>query len=85
MTGPIRARKRSVVVDAFLYDGTNADEVAGWAGPDAYVTLDDRLIIRTPEGEHEATPGDHVVLGLVGEVYPIKPDAWAAGYDEVPE
>lgn len=83
MTGPIRARKKPLEVEAYLYDGTNADEVAGWAGPDAYVSLDGELIIHTPEGDHEAEPGDHVIRGLVGEVYPIKPDAWAAGYDEV--
>jgi hypothetical protein len=82
VSGPIRARKRPLEVEAWPYDGTNAEPIVAWAGPrNAYVTLRGELIIRTPEGDHAAEPGDTVIRGLVGELYPVKPNAWAAGYD----
>lgn len=80
---PIRVRKRPVVVDAFRYDGRNADEIITWAGHSAYSTLRGELIIRTLEGDHRAAPGDYVLRGVEGEFYPVKPSIFAATYDEV--
>lgn len=82
--GPIRARKRPVVVDAYRYTGLNAYEVAKWVGHDAYVTLRQELIIRTTEGDHKVDLGDWVMRGTRGEHYPIKPVVFDDVYDEVP-
>jgi hypothetical protein len=47
MSGPMRVRKRPLEVDAYPYDGTNAIDIAHWAGNNAYITLRGDLIIRT--------------------------------------
>lgn len=41
------------------------------------------LYISTLEGEHRVTPGDWIVRGVKGEHYPVKPDIFAATYDQV--
>lgn len=42
-----------------------------------------RLIIKTLEGDMEASPGDWIIRGVKGEFYPCKPDIFAATYDAV--
>jgi len=39
------------------------------------------LIIPTLEGDHEAQPGDWIICGVQGELYPCKPDIFAATYE----
>jgi hypothetical protein len=39
------------------------------------------LIIPTLEGDHEAQPGDWIIVGVAGEIYPCKPDIFAATYE----
>ncbi len=39
--------------------------------------------IDTLEGGHIVCPGDWVITGVKGEVYPCKPDIFAATYDAV--
>lgn len=41
--------------------------------------------IDTPEGGHIVCPGDFIITGVKGEVYPCKPDIFAATYEEVKE
>lgn len=41
----------------------------------------DRLLIGTLEGVHEASPGDWIICGIKQELYPCKPDIFAATYD----
>jgi hypothetical protein len=38
------------------------------------------------EGRHEARPGDWIIRGVQGELYPCKPDIFEATYEpaEVP-
>lgn len=45
----------------------------------------DFLFIKTKEGLMEASPGDWIIKGVKGELYPCKPDIFAATYDEAPE
>lgn len=44
-------------------------------GGDPYIT------IRTLEGDYRANPGDWIIRGIKGELYPCKPDIFAATYD----
>jgi hypothetical protein len=44
-----------------------------------------KVIIHTPEGDHEVSPGDYIITGPQGEKYPIKPDIFADTYELVPE
>lgn len=85
MTGPIRVRKRPVVVEAFPYDGTNGDDIVTWAQPAATVDLAGDLVITTFEGNHVAAPGDIVMRGTRGEFYPIKPQVYADVYEPAGE
>ena len=48
----------------------------------AYQT-DKHLIIHTLEGEMKAEPGDWIITGIKGEMYPCKDDIFKATYEEV--
>lgn len=41
--------------------------------------------IKTLEGVMKADPGDYIVKGVAGEIYPCKPDIFAATYEPAPE
>ena len=47
-----------------------------FSGPDWKVSV---------EGVMEATPGDFLIRGVKGELYPCKPDIFDATYEAVPE
>lgn len=75
-------RKKPVVIDAWEYDGDpstfkNAPE---WVK----VEVDDEgIYIETLEGNMYVNPGDYIVRGVMGEVYPCKPDIFHRCYEEV--
>lgn len=54
------------------------------AGPDGPSLTLGHLYISTPEGVMEASFGDWIIRGVKGELYPCKPDIFAATYDPVP-
>jgi hypothetical protein len=41
------------------------------------------LIVNTLEGPLRASPGDWIIRGIKGELYPCKPDIFAATYEPV--
>ena len=41
------------------------------------------LAIKAPEGTMIAEPGDWIIRGVKGELYPCKPDIFAATYEPV--
>lgn len=92
MSAPKQYRKKPVVIEAMQFepfDGRNGREVSEWVG-DAFVGSrshkDGRffqLSIRTLEGTMTALPGDWLIKGVAGEVYPCKPDIFAATYEPV--
>ena len=41
------------------------------------------LIVRTLEGIHVVSHNDWIIRGIKGELYPCKPDIFAATYEEV--
>jgi hypothetical protein len=43
----------------------------------------ERQIIHTLEGDMVADPGDWIITGVKGEVYPCKPDIFEATYEKV--
>jgi hypothetical protein len=45
----------------------------------------DRLLIVTPEGVMTASPGDWIIRGVVGELYPCKPDIFVQTYEATGE
>jgi hypothetical protein len=42
----------------------------------------EQLRIETPEGVMVANVGDYIIRGIKGELYPCKPDVFAASYEE---
>lgn len=50
---------------------------------DATAPLPDHLEIVTLEGKHRVSWGDWIIRGVNGEIYPCKPDIFAATYEAV--
>ncbi|HEY9818205.1 MAG TPA: hypothetical protein V6D20_20730 [Candidatus Obscuribacterales bacterium] len=88
-----RFRKKPVIIEAMLWDGTaeDATPVINWVlDYDGTATWRDRfepsgncIRISTLEGVMTASPGDWIIRGVQGEFYPCKPDIFAATYEEV--
>lgn len=90
-------RKKPVVIEAVHYDGTDEgyERVCAFAPGvhfDPIVYADDvgvkgkgRFHVPTLEGPHVASPGDWIIRGVQGELYPCKPDIFAATYEAVAE
>lgn len=85
-------RKKPIVIDAVKYTGRG--NIADTAPPDwiwgalksgiLYATNgDDPFIIKTLEGDMTVDPGDWIIRGVNGELYPCKPDIFEKTYDPV--
>ena len=82
-------RKKPVVIEAMRWDVVRMidddfyrDDVMRWLGPEAPVEFhDERLLIKTLEGNMYADPGDWIIRGVKGELYPCKPDIFEATYE----
>lgn len=66
---------------ALTDNGLEAAPNSAWIGPHA--RYKNRLYIRTLEGVMMAVPGDWVIRGVKGELYPCKPDIFEATYEKV--
>ena len=87
----MKFRKKPVVVDAWLFDGSYESYhpvpsggkarwfSSGLGGRPACVE------IQTLEGTMTAMPGDYIIRGVKGEFYPCKPDIFAATYEPAGE
>ena len=79
-----RYRKKPVVIDAWQWDGkATAPERPKWLrGPNVIADhSEETLDIQTLEGLMTARVGDWVIRGVKGELYPCKPDIFAATYE----
>lgn len=76
-------RKKPIIIEAIQWTGDNTDEVKNFIGTNfRYVTINS-MIIKTLEGEIEASKDDYIIKGVHGEFYPCKPDIFMITYDEV--
>ena len=74
-------RKKPVVIEA--WQNTLQGRVPAWV-LDAIVRAEEgSLIIRTLEGDMRANLNDWIIQGVSKEVYPCKPDIFAATYEAV--
>lgn len=83
----MKYRKKPVVIEAFKWTGGPEqtedpewiiDAIKGgavWFGTGC-------MYIKTLEGTHKANPGDYIIRGVAGELYPCKPDIFEQTYDE---
>lgn len=91
-----RFRKKPVVVDAILWDGQNVAAVWELLGDDKLPSAPDSayvnpglghvpalgtLDIPTLEGTMTAQPGDWIIKGVEGELYPCKASIFDATYE----
>lgn len=80
-------RKKPVVIEAVKWDGKNAAEINHFIPEDIILWMAGMdflaLRIRTLEGDMVADVGDWIIKGVQGELYPCKPDIFAATYDPV--
>lgn len=83
----MRYRKKPVVIDAVQFvngeqpSNFAADVIAG----NVRYTEEGTMLIRTLEGVMEAQSGDWIIRGVKGELYPCKPDIFAATYEPAEE
>ena len=75
-------RKRPVVIEAYLYDGTlqAATRIFEWSDGIASPGRDG-MEIDTLEGVMHASEGDWIVRGVNGEFYPVKPQIFEKTYE----
>jgi len=77
-------RKKPVVIDAFQW---TVDMVPDWwiekSGKFMVNVKTGSVFIPTLEGTHEAKVGDFIIKGIQDELYPCKPDIFAATYEAV--
>lgn len=94
----MKYRKKPVVIEAFKWTGDiDQEEDPEWIieaierhevwfrfteSPDPIVNRT-RMVIKTLEGEMEANPGDFIIQGIAGEIYPCKPDIFEKTYEPV--
>jgi hypothetical protein len=89
----MKYRKKPVVIEAFRWTGgPDQTEDPDWivaAIVAGSVRFEDNgtavvaLLIDTLEGTHKANQGDYIIQGVRGELYPCKPDIFAATYELV--
>lgn len=89
-------RKKPVVIEAITFDelvehgkANGGNIVNGMPWSFSYVghpithENDDCYLIWTLEGTMRMDRGDMLITGVKGEIYPCKPDIFAATYEEV--
>lgn len=89
----MKYRKKPVIIDAFQWTGSADQEddpdwiIKAIMDGDAWFenigTPDEKFMIHTLEGAHEASVGDYIIRGIKGEIYPCKPDIFLATYEPV--
>lgn len=81
-----RFRKRPVVIDAVQFTGGNLAQIAEFSGYDVAEQCDrfyDSIVIETLEGDMKARPGDWIIKGVKGELYPCRDDIFGVTYEPV--
>lgn len=86
-----RYRKKPVEIDAIQVDGGSTERITRWAvevggNPNCLSHgFDGSVVVETLEGKMKADIGDWLICGVQHEIYPCKPDIFAATYERVPE
>lgn len=84
-------RKKPVVIEAIQWPGCRFPETPPqWfidamhktpGKPGFLMRMDDNIFIETLEGRMRAEPGDWIIRGIAGEIYPCKPEIFEASYE----
>jgi hypothetical protein len=81
-------RKKPVVIEAVQFRGGEQSHemdllTGGPASGNIRYPEDGTMLVDTLEGSMIARPGDWIIRGVKGELYPVKPDIFAATYEAV--
>lgn len=85
-------RKKPVEIEAVRWFGGRTSEAPDWFAKALLTEANvlgsvyryrDCLMVRSLEGTMTAQPGDWIVRGVKGELYPCKPDIFAMTYEAV--
>lgn len=83
-----RYRKKPVVIDAVCWQPeAKPSDLPIWLWgeigmrPELFDEATGVLTIRTLEGDMKANPGDYIIRGVKGELYPCKPDIFDETYE----
>lgn len=86
----MKFRKKPIEIEAVQMptangDFTRAPEWAKDAMAKGVVSYTDKhlFVVKTLEGEMTGTPGDFLIQGIKGELYPCKREIFIASYDRV--
>ena len=81
--------KKRVVIEAVHWNGIKVSETPEWIlealNSGVLVRFGDKVQVRTLEGVMTASPGDYIIRGVDGELYPCKPDIFEKTYEKVEE
>ena len=81
--------KKRVVIEAVHWNGIRVSETPKWIlealNSGVLVRFGDKVQVRTLEGVMTASPGDYIIRGVDGELYPCKPDIFEKTYEKVEE
>lgn len=83
----MKYRKKPVVIEAWQFNGEDGLRWPQWLHDYQSVSgrvcywLSGKLFIPTLEGLMEASPGDWIIRGVLGEIYPCKPDIFEMTYE----
>lgn len=88
-------RKKPIVIEAVHYGGNGNVEPCGGSPDWIWDAFDDGtlhatngadpLIIETLEGPLTVSPGDWIIQGLMGQLYPCRPEIFEATYEPAEE
>lgn len=88
----MKYRKKPVVIEAVVVPDKDALELWGafavWMQANCKTHWEvaesgHGCHVETLEGNHYAREGDYMIIGVKGEMYPCKPDIFAATYEAV--
>ena len=78
--------KKPITIKAVKWNGEDVIEPSAWfsaAIDNGCIRIEGNCVkIKTLEGEMTALPGDYIIKGIKGEIYPCKPDIFEASYSE---
>lgn len=78
-----RYRKKPVEIEAVQFVAGTDPGIAGVRYYSHTVVGGECCYVNTPEGKMRAKPGDWIIRGIKGELYPCSPDVFAATYEAV--
>jgi hypothetical protein len=85
----VKFRKKPVVIEAVQFRGGEQSHemdqlTGGVASGRIRYPEDGTMLVDTLEGTMIARSGDWIIKGVAGELYPCRPDIFAATYEAVP-